>query len=70
MSEEFECSTCNGTKKIKVSTWNGIDNPLETYVKCPTCKGTGKVDWIKHVMKCNIDFNDVVFEIYKSDIKK
>ena len=46
---EYVCYECNGSGKI--------DEPLiydcliKCEVRCPICKGTGKLDWISNIIK-------------------
>jgi len=47
---EYECYECKGTGYTNNIH---IENSLfyECLVKCPICKGTGKLDWISNIIK-------------------
>lgn len=46
---EYVCYECKGTGRInhfEESKWF-----YECIIKCPLCKGTGKLDWISNIIK-------------------
>ena len=48
---EIICDKCNGKKTFPVlPVLNRITHIHITEVKCPKCKGTGKLDWIENVV--------------------
>ena len=47
--DEYKCYKCNGSGNYSTRA----DSPYfyECLVKCPICKGTGKLDWISNIIK-------------------
>ena len=46
---EYTCYKCKGTKYTNIPTRNIYF--YECLVKCPICKGTGKLDWISNIIE-------------------
>jgi hypothetical protein len=46
---EYICYKCKGTGRFSAC----VDSPhfYECLVRCPICKGTGKLDWISNIIK-------------------
>ena len=55
---EMICDKCNGSGSCNTK-YSQETSPY--YVRCPKCKGRGKVDWVENIIgkksKCNIIIN-------------
>lgn len=50
---EYKCYACNGTKYTNVPVKSIFF--YECLIKCPICKGAGKLDWISNIIKPRTD---------------
>lgn len=41
---EFVCDECHGTGKVR-----SLNSRYTLTIKCPKCKGIGKLDWIEYI---------------------